>query len=719
MKSNVFDYKQRAIDIVSKMTLREKIGQVTQIVFNVDNINEACETIRKIQPGSLILCWSPLGGKEEQRSVRIEELNTAQKVAVEETECHIPMLFGRDVIHGHHIAFPVPLTMVQSFDFDLINQAYDSIRQEAISDGVKWTFAPMLDMSHEPRWGRIVEGPGEDPYLGELFAKACINGFQTDNHSDKGAMLACAKHFVGYGASEGGRDYNHTEISDYNLYNNYLPAFRSAVDCEVATMMSAFNDINGVPVTGSKRILTYVLRDELGFNGFVLSDWGGIYQLYAHQGYCENSYEAAKSSLTAGVDMDMTCNCFLNNIEKLLEDQEITVQELDTAVLRILETKLKFGLFENPYAENIGYNKDEHLALAQKLAQESIVLLKNNKNILPLSRNAKVAYCGNFKDEGIEMVGTWSLDFDRGLIKNFRETINEEAPDIDLIDFDDNNCSAEDCASNTDCILAIIGEKREVTGEASSLADISLPKSQIKMLKQLKQSGKPLIGVFCFARPMAFGKDDDLFDAILWCGHGGTKAAAAAVSVLLGDSEPQGRLSASLPHSVGQIPLYYNALPGSRRINGYYGDIDPSIKNYYDCVGAPNYPFGYGLSYTSFKISDFSCEREKVNKQYIESGKKIKVTFSVENTGTRKGICVPQLYIRDLVGSRMRPLRSLIDFKRIALEIGEIVQCEFEIGLKQMGFYSETGEFLLEKGKFELYLGEDCLANQKIVFELI
>lgn len=712
-------YKLRAKEILSGMSLQEKIGQVTQVNFDAKDIEASCQMVKRICPGSIILCWTELGGNEKQQQVRREALDLLQKTAVEETNSKIPLLFGRDVIHGHHISFPVPLTMTQSFDFELIERSYDAIRQEAVADGVKWAFAPMLDMSHEPRWGRIVEGPGEDPYLGSMFARASIRGFQTDDYTRPDAMLACAKHFVGYGASEGGRDYNHTEISDYNLQNNYLPAFRTAVQEGVATVMSAFNDVNGVPVTGSKKLLTTVLRDQLGFEGFVVSDWAAIQQLYTFGSFCEDAEDAAKTALQAGVDMDMVCNTFYDNIQTLMETQNITADDLDRAVLRIIETKLKFGLFDNPYTYKGTYNRNEHLKLAEQLAAESIVLLKNEDSILPLSGKETLSCCGNFIDEGEEMVGSWSVDYDPSLVTTVRRALLNAAPSLRLTNCDEFSVYKRSAIKNSDYVLVVLGQERSVSGEAASIAHISLSDSQRSILRAAHSSGKKVIGVLCFARPIALGEDKELFDALLWCGHGGTKAADAIADVLFGKVSPQGRLSFTLPHDVGQLPLYYNSLPGSRRINEYYNDVDPEHSNYYDCTGAPDYPFGYGLSYTKFDISDFSCDCSEIKTADLKSGKKLRVSFKVINTGEKEGVCLPQLYIRDLKASRIRPLRSLIRFCRVSLLPLESKALYFDIDLECFGFYSELGEFIVENGEFELYLGENSLAENKITVKLI
>lgn len=714
-----YDIKKRAKEILDKMNFSDKIGQVTQATFNASNIEEACQMVRTIKPGSLILCWSPMGGNEEQRSVCVEHLNQLQKAAIEETEAGIPILFGRDVIHGHRVAFPVPLTMTSSYDFDLMNRCFDAIREEAIADGIKWTFSPMLDMARDSRWGRMVEGTGEDPYLGSLYAKAAITGFQTEEQCNEKSMIACAKHYVGYGASEGGRDYNHSEISDYALQNYYLPAFRTAVDCGVGTIMSGFNDVNGIPVTGSRRILTEILRDELGFQGFVVSDWEAIAQMHKYCGFTENERASAKEALHAGVDMDMVCNCYLEEIAQLIEDGEVMMEELDTAVLRILETKLRFGLFDYPYAQVEQYDLEEHLKLAQEMAEKSIVLLKNEDNILPLAKTVKLGYAGNFKDEGIELAGTWSLDFDKSLIHSIRQGIQSVAPECRLFDCDDTNAYRVAIKKDTDCILVVIGEKRELTGEASNVADISISSTQRALLQSLKRAGRPVIGVLCFARPIALGADDELFDAILYCGHGGTRAAEAIGAVLFGDVEPQGRLPFTLPYDIGQLPIYYNALPGSRKMNGYYKDINPDHADYYNCTGAPSYPFGYGLAYTDFEFGMPLAEQQTLALTDIEQGETFKVKATVTNTGERFGVAVLQLYIRDLHGCRVRPLRVLRNFTHLQLQPGESKTVEFEVTYQDLGFWLENGEFIIEKGKFEIYIGENCLTTNKCEVRLV
>lgn len=622
--------KSKAIEILSKMSLEEKIGQVTQLSFNGELIEEMTEKIKKIKPGSFILCGSALGGSEKQREVCLEAINELQKVAIEQTPNGISLLFGRDGIHGHRVAFPVPLTMTASFDFDFIEKCYDAIREEAINDGVKWTFTPMLDMCRDHRWGRIVEGTGEDPYLGECFAKAAVKGFQTENLSSDRAMLACAKHFVGYGASEGGRDYNITDISDYSMQNYYLPAFRAAVESGVATVMSSFNTINGIPSSGDKHIMTELLREQLGFEGFVISDWSAVKQLYTLSGFAQDEAEAAKLAIDAGIDMDMIDNYYLDNLSDLIADGELSIEILDEAVLRILETKLRFGLFENPIIERKNYDVDNHLNLAKRLAEKSIVLLKNKNNILPLEKNSSVGVAGPMLRCGSELVGTWSLDYDKSLSRDIYDCLSEK---FKVFDLTESYAYKYTYMRDTAASIVVLGETKMVTGEATSLTNIGIPDIQLELVKHIKKAGKPVIGVFCFARPISFGEYDDLFDAIIFAGHGGSKAAEAITSILTGDAEPEGRLPFTLPYSQGQLPLYYNALPGSRQINEYYDDVYMPHLNYCDCTGKPNYPLGYGLAYTNFNFSNIICENPCISYEDVLQGEKFVLNIKVTNIG--------------------------------------------------------------------------------------
>ena len=693
--------------LVGKMTLKEKVGQITQILYQGEEPEEFYKVIDKIMPGSLILAGSSLAGSEQQRKVQREKIEKLQKYAMQKSG--IPILFGRDVIHGHKVAFPVPLTMTASFDFDLIEKCFDAVREEATADGVNWTFSPMLDVARDPRWGRIVEGTGEDPYLGECYARAAVKGFQKNENAADGAMLACAKHFVGYGASEGGRDYNHTEISDYSLQNYYLPAFRAAAQCGVATVMSSFNDINCIPTNGSRKIMTDILRDQLKFSGFVVSDWDAIVQMAKCAGFASDKKDCAKKALEAGVDMDMVCNCYLENVEELVKNGELEEDILNTAVERILTVKARFGLFENPvYGEN-RYDLSKHLELAQKIASESLVLLKNDNNILPLSKSAKISLTGPFAEETLSFAGTWSLDFAPELINSIKTAFQNAGADFITAD-----TLRQAAIFGADCIVLCLGEDRSMTGEAASVEDIGIPEEQIALIKKVKKLGLPVIGVLCFARPIIMEDNADLFDAIIYAGHTGTRAAEAIVSLIFGETEPEGRLPFTLPKYKGQIPLYYNAAPGSRFINAYYDNVDPYIAPYIDCSAKPLYPFGFGLSYSEFEYSEISSGNTEYSYDDIINGKTAEFGVKIKNIGKRRGVAVPQIYIHDILGSRIRPLRQLRGVKKVALESGEETAVSFSLGLKDFGFYLENGAFILEKGDFDIYIGDSSICKNKM-----
>ena len=692
---------------VRRMTLKEKIGQITQITYEGEEPSKFFKIIDNIMPGSLILAGSSLAGNEAQRSVQKANIDKIQQYAMEKTG--IPVLFGRDVIHGHRVAFPVPLTMAASFDFDLIGKCFDCIREEATADGVNWTFSPMLDVARDSRWGRIVEGTGEDPFLGECYARAAVKGFQKNGNIADGAMLACAKHFIGYGASEGGRDYNHTEISDYSLQNYYLPAFRAAVDSGVATVMTSFNDINGIPTNGSRKIMTDILRNQLKFNGFVVSDWDAIVQMAKCAGFASNKKDCAKKALEAGVDMDMVCNCYLENVEELVKTGELAEDILNTAVERILTVKARFGLFENPTYKAERYNLSDHLETARKIATESLILLKNDNNILPLSKSAKISLAGPFAEETVSHVGTWSLDFAPELINSIKTAFQNAGANFIM-----SETLRQTAIFGAGCMVLCLGEDRSMTGEAASVEDIGIPEEQIALIKKVKKLGLPIIGVLCFARPIIMEDYADLFDAIIYAGHSGTRAAEAIVSLIFGETEPEGRLPFTLPKYKGQIPLYYNALPGSRFINAYYDNVDPYIAPYIDCSAKPLYPFGFGLSYSEFEYSDIYSDSTEYNYEDIINGKTAIFSVNIKNVGKRRATAVPQLYVHDVVGSRIRPLRQLRGVKKVKLESGESAEMTFSLGLKDFGFYLEDGTFILEKGDFDIYIGDSSVCKNKI-----
>lgn len=691
------EYDEFIDTLLSEMTLKEKIGQLNQIPEPRTEDEIVCykEKIRNGEIGSIILASSATAGNDETQSIDVDKRNMLQRVAIEESTHHIPLLYGRDVIHGHRTVYPIALASACSFNPELVEQCYGNIAREASADSIHWTFSPMMDLCRDPRWGRIVEGPGEDPYLGAVMSASCVRGFQGKDFSDKERLIACAKHYIGYGASEGGRDYFRTEISDYSLQNYYLPAFRAAVDAGVGTVMSSFNDINGQPVTSSEKYLTHILREQLGFEGFVVSDWGAIVQLIK-QGVAENREEASKLALRAGVDMDMCDNCYAESLEQLVLNGIISESLLDLSVRRILRIKLAKGLFESPYCDRQVVDRKRHLEDARKLAAESMVLLKND-GVLPLNKRCKIALWGPFADEKRSLFGTWTLDGVVSEITSFSEAIEQKVGRNQIQRYMD---------GREDVVVLALGEDWKLTGEAKSLADISLPSEQKDLIKLARAYGKKVIGVFFCGRPLALEDVEGDFDAILYAWHGGTETANAVCDILFGDTVPSGKTSVTFVRKTGHIPLYYNVTSSGRYVNGYYGEEEQ--KCYEDGVSRPLYPFGFGLSYTTFSYSKPLIDKERVLLNEIKDGTKIKVKVEVENTGDYAGKEVVQLYIHARKSTIMRPIRELKGFRKIEIKQGEKVYVEFELGYDELGYYQEDGAYVVEPGLYDIFVGENA-----------
>lgn len=698
--------------LIKEMTLKEKIAQLTQISFNFKNFEEVKEKIEKYQVGSLILGGTAFVGDGDEAAVEKSKIKELQKAATENTRLGIPLLFGRDVIHGHETIFPVNLAMAASFNPELLRKCYDRIREEAAYDGINWTFCPMLDFCHDPRWGRIIECQGEDPYLASKLAESIVKGFQTDLLSNEGAVAACAKHYIGYGAGEGGRDYNHTEISDYALWNNYIPAFRSAVDSGVATVMNSFNEMNGVPVAASRRLLTDILRGKLGFDGFVISDWNAISQLKNHC-VAENDAEAAALALKAGIDMDMVDDCYFNHLEELVNSGKISEELINLSVERVLKIKDKMGLFEKPIRSFKKPDINENAKLAGKMCAETAVLLKNDGNLLPLGKNQRITVTGPFAGVVGEHSGSWVILTEAYKPQSFIDAVRAYAPDT-RIEYKDNLASSYFAARNSDVVICALGEPPYVTGEMHSVSSIEIPEGQKQLLIDLKKQGKKIVGLLFFGRPVALQSVEPYMDAVLLMWHGGVSATKTAAKVLFGDAEPSGRLPVTFPRVTGQIPIYYNALPAGRDVNGYYGDYGKFMRNYEDCSGTPMYPFGYGLSYTEFEYSGITVENSEIALKDINAGKKFKFSVNVKNVGNRDGAEVVQLYIHDAVATYVRPLRELKGFKKIYIKSGETVKVDFELGYSGLGYYNENGEYIIEPGKFEVFIGENCLTENSV-----
>ena len=681
-------------NLIGKMSLKEKIGQLIQIAYIPQNLEGLEDKIQNGEIGSIILSQTAFAGNDSPCAVGYEQINRLQKIAVEESNLHIPIIFGRDVIHGHKTVFPVPLAMAASFNPDMIKKSYEFIAKEAYNDGIRWTFAPMLDMSRDARWGRIIESPGEDPYLGEKVAEAIVKGFQGDDYSKEGKLCACAKHFVGYGASEGGRDYNRTEISEYTLRNFYLRAFKAAVSAGVGTVMSAFNEISGQPVSASKYLLTDVLKKEFGFDGFVVSDWEAVKQLM-YQGFAGNEKDSCELAFKAGVDMDMVDNIYSIYLPRLIEEGKISEEAVDEAVYRILYIKDKAGLFDKPYTAPVSVDKSHNAEQARKMASEGMVLLKNEENILPLSDSCKVYLDGPMLNDTRSVLGSWTLD---GIVED-TVTVSQGlkayiTPVSDI--------------SDADTVILALGESDKVTGEAHSLATVDMPEEQVELAKKYKEMGKKVVGILNFGRPVGMEDAIEYFDAVLYAWHSGSQTGNAAADIIFGKVNPSGHLPATLPRRTGQIPLYYNFTKGSRAVNEYYDHREErEINNYDDCKGSPLYPFGYGLSYTEFEYSNPRLIENRDNKEFV-------VGITVKNTGEIDGKALVQCYVCDEVASMMRPIRELKGFQKVFLKKGEEKEIAFTLGYDELGFYNKDNKFVVEDGTFTVYMGGDAFCKNEL-----
>lgn len=685
--------------LIKEMTLEEKLGQLTQEYTNNDRMKELELLAEKGEIGSCILTDTPWAGNSEQEDLYLANINKIQRAAVEKSRLGIPIINGRDIIHGSKTIFPIPLAQAATWDYDLIKDAASVMSEEASHDGVHWTFAPMLDICCDPRWGRIIECPGEDPLLGQLMARASVDGIQGEDMSKPGKLAACAKHYIGYGASDGGRDKDPTEWSDYSLRNRALPAFREAVNSGIATVMSAFNEISGQPVSASRYHLTDILRGELGFSGFVVSDWDAIVRLKC-QGISDNDETSATLAINAGVDMDMVDCLYKNNLKKAVEDGKVSMDTIDEAVRRVLSIKFKLGLFENPYFDEGNYDDkimtSEYLEKALEVSEHSMVLLKNN-GILPLKKGDKVSVKGPMAEEKAALLGSWHAG---GRAKD----VISLADGVNTINGKENTfvhqCTEEGIGNFSylfDTYIIALGESDYVTGEGRTVANIEISESQINCVKQAKLIGKKVIAVIFSGRPLAFGDILPYCDAVLWAWHGGTMCGLAAAKILFGEFNPCGKLPVTIPRSTGQIPISYN-----RNRNEYVYDWYSEESDYVatNALSTPLYPFGYGLSYTSFEYSSFSCEAKNET---------IEVSFKIKNTGRVDGFEIAQCYIRDIVASMARPVKELKAFEKVFLKSGEEKTINLVLTKEALSFYDNRGNFIFENGDFEIMVGQNSV----------
>lgn len=721
------DITAKAKALMAKMTLEEKIGQLNLIIPGGAAITGSVVStdveskIKKGLVGGLFGITSP------------EKVRKVQDLAVKNSRLHIPMIFGLDVIHGHKTIFPIPLGLSASWDLGLIEQSARIAATEATADGLNWAFSPMVDIARDARWGRISEGSGEDPYLGGEIAKAMVRGYQGTDLSKNNTLMACVKHFALYGGAEAGREYNTVDMSRIKMYEYYLPPYKAAVDAGAGSMMSSFNEIDGVPATGNKWLLTDLLRKEWGFKGFVVSDYTSLNEMIAHG--VGDLQTVAAQALKAGLDMDMVGEGMLTTLGKSIKEGKVSVADVDKACLRILEAKFKLGLFDDPYRyiDESRPAKDILTAAnrqaARNIAAHSMVLLKNNNQVLPLKKSGTIALVGPLADNRRNMLGTWVVAGDWKQSVSVLEGIKNVAGNsVNIISAKGANITddtafflkrvnalgveaeidprspaemineAVAAANKADVVVAVVGESSNMSGESSSRADISIPASQQALLKALAQTGKPLVVVLFNGRPLTLTWENDHATAILDAWAPGTEAGNAIADVLFGNYNPSGKITATFPRSVGQIPIYYNHKNTGRPFNA--NDFPKFKSNYLDESNDPLYPFGYGLSYTSFEYSPV-----KLSKTNLKGEEKLTATVTLKNTGKYAGEEVVQLYISDPVASVTRSVKDLKGFQKVNLQPGESKEISFHVTTEQLSFFNSNLKKVWEPGKFVIQIG--------------
>lgn len=711
--------------LMSKMTLEEKIGQLNLLtpggaVTGAVVSEDVDEKIRQGKVGGLFGIWTP------------EKVRQAQKIAIENSRLKIPLLFGLDVIHGHKTIFPIPLGLSATWDTALIEKSARIAATEATADGLNWVFSPMVDISRDPRWGRISEGSGEDPFLGSQIAAAMVKGYQGKDLSKNNTVMACVKHFALYGAAEAGRDYNTVDMSKIKMFEYYLPPYKAAVEAGVGSVMTSFNEIDGIPATANPWLLTDVLRNKWNFKGLVVSDYTSVSEMIAHG--LGDLQQVSARALKAGLDMDMVSEGFLNTLSKSLKEGKVTMAEINNACRKVLEAKYKLGLFSDPYryVNDTRPGKeiftDSNRNFSREIAKRSFVLLKNQNEVLPLKKSGKIALVGPLADNQRNMLGTWvvagewqksvsvmqgiknatadSLQIfyakganitDDSMLKVRTNALGVEV-ETDERSPDEMIAEAVNAAHMADVIVAVVGEAADMTGEASSRADISIPESQQNLLKALKATGKPLVIVLVNGRPLTLNWENENADAILDCWFPGTEAGNAVADVLFGDYNPSGKITATFPRSVGQIPIHYNHKNTGRP---FHNEESAKFKsNYLDISNDPLFPFGFGLSYTAFSYSAV-----RFNKETLQGKDRLIATLTVSNTGKMAGEETVQLYIGDPVASITQPVKKLKGFQKIYLEPGEMKAVSFNITQDDLMFYDNDLKKVFEPGEFIIYIG--------------
>lgn len=701
---------QRADALVRRLTLEQKIGQMVQYSSWGPLKPETTEGIRQGRIGSLL---NVKGAKAT---------NEAQRLAIEGPGPRIPLLLGLDVIHGYKTIFPIPLATACSWDLDLIERSEAVAAREAAAAGVRWTFAPMVDIARDPRWGRIAEGAGEDPYLGSLVAAARVRGFEGKRLSSPDSVASCTKHYAAYGAAEAGREYNSTDMSEGTLREVYLPPYRAAVEAGTRSIMSAFNDLNGVPTSGNVFTLRRILRGEWAFDGVVLSDWASVKELEIH-GYAVDGRDAARLGVLAGVDMDMQGGVYAKHLAELVSTRQLPVSLVDAAVRRLLRLKFELGLFEHPIVdesrEATVLMAPEHRALALESARRSIVLLKND-DLLPFSKNLKrIAVLGELAESQDDLLGSWSCEGEAGSVVSMLAGIRAKWPSAKVVFSKgagpdraaDPKAVAEavKVAKGAEAVVVVAGERRAMSGEASSRTELGLPGGQLDLLKALDREKIRYVLVLTNGRPLAIPWEADHAPALVETWQLGTRHGDAVADVLSGDFNPEGRLTATFPRSVGQIPIYY-----AQRNTGRPGRDDKWSSRYLDCPNTPLYPFGYGLSYTKFEYSGLNVAPPRASR----SGT-VTVTATVRNAGDRDGVECVQLYVRDRVGSRTRPIRELKGFRKLSLKAGESKEVVFRLEAKDLAFYDPSMRLVTEPGDFQVWVAPDSARGLEGKFTLV
>ena len=730
------------LGLMKKMTIDEKLGQLNLVVGGEATTGSSVSTdveakIKAGKIGGIFSISTP------------SRIRKTQELAVNQSRLKIPMIFGMDVIHGYKTLFPIPLGISASWDMGLIEKMARVSAIEASADGICWTFSPMVDIARDPRWGRVAEGSGEDPYLGSQIARAMVKGYQGNGYGTTNTIMTCVKHFALYGASEAGRDYNTTDMSKVRMYNEYLPPYKAALDAGAGSIMASFNEIDGIPATANNWLLTDLLRRQWKFKGFVVSDYTGITEMVNH-GIGDVQTVAAKA-LAAGNDMDMVSESFVNTLGKSLKEQKITQAQIDLACRRILEAKYDLGLFTDPYRycdENRAKTEiftAEHRAEARKAAGKSFVLLKNDKQTLPLAKKGTIALIGPLADNKENMAGTWSVSGDFTKCISLEEGIKNVAGNMTILKARGSNiysdarldgnvsifgkptnrdsrsdadmiAEAVATAQKADVVVAALGEAAEMTGEASSRSDISIPDNQRDLLKALIKTGKPVVLVLFTGRPLALPWENDNLPAILNVWFGGTEAGNAIADVLFGDVNPSGKLSATFPRNLGQVPIYYSHKNTGRPYGGNGTDFMKFQSNYLDVPNTPLYPFGFGLSYTNFEYSEVTLSKKALSMALPKD--QITVSVTVKNTGNFDGEEVVQLYIRDKVRSIAPPVKELKGFQKIALKKGESKTVTFAVSVEDLKFYNSQLNFVAETGDFVVFVGTNSRDVKEAAFVL-